>query len=148
MLTDEQLVARAKDGDDLAFAALAHRYQRLTQHYARKRYGPGLQQQDLDQEAVIGLWVAVRSFDPADELGAQFHADAGKHHPDSRCEWCTSAGKSVLESKAVGPLLVRRRASGRYEPRDGSGTAVVPDRYQQTGELPGESFADIFGDAA
>lgn len=83
----------------------------------------------------------------ADELGAVFHADRGRHHPDSRCEFCASEGKGVLESKAVGPLVVRRRASGRYEPRDGSGTSVVPERYVssvQLSELPD----DLFGSAA
>lgn len=86
----------------------------------------------------------------ADELGAVFHADRGKHHPDSRCEFCTSEGLGVLDSKAVGPLVVRRRASGRYELRDGGGTAVVPDASSssQVDELPGSSFEDIFGDAA
>lgn len=84
----------------------------------------------------------------ADEAGAQLHADAGKHHPDSRCQWCASTGKDVLESKAVGPLLVRRRASGRYEPRDGSGTPVLPQPSSQMRDLPGDRFEDIFGDAA
>jgi hypothetical protein len=89
----------------------------------------------------------------ADELGAQFHADRGKHHPDSRCQWCVEEGMGVLDSKAVGPLVIRRRGSGRYEPRDGSGTAAVPEVASaptQLTDLPGESFTDIFemGDAA
>lgn len=83
----------------------------------------------------------------ADELGALEHARRGKHHPESRCEFCTSEGMGVLDSKAVGPLVVRRRASGRYEPRDGSGTTAVPERYQpssQVSELPGATFEDMF----
>lgn len=84
----------------------------------------------------------------ADELGAQLHADAGKHHPDSRCNWCVQTGKDVLDSKAVGPLVVRRRVSGRYEPRDGHGAPAMPESSQQLDELPGESWEDLFGDAA
>lgn len=80
----------------------------------------------------------------ADELGAQLHADAGKHHPDTRCTWCASTGKSVLESKAVGPLVIRRRGSGRFEPRDGSGAPVVPAVSAQLRSLPD----DFFGEAA
>lgn len=84
----------------------------------------------------------------ADELGAVFHGDRGRHHPDSRCEFCTSEGMGVLDSKAVGPLVVRRRASGRYEPRDGHGTPAVPEPSSQVSELPGSTFEDLFGSAA
>lgn len=87
----------------------------------------------------------------ADEFGALEHARRGKHHPDSRCEFCTSEGMGVLDSKAVGPLVVRRRASGRYEPRDGNATPAVPDGTEgsqapssQVSELPGGTFEDMF----
>lgn len=85
----------------------------------------------------------------ADELGAIEHERRGRHHRDARCEWCTDEGRGVLESKAVGPLLVRRKASGRYEPRDGSGTPSVPviaapPPSAQLRELPD----DFFGEAA
>lgn len=86
----------------------------------------------------------------ADELGAIEHELRGRHHRDVRCDWCASEGKGVLESVALKPLLVRRRGTGRYEPRDGSGTPVVPVGSSPFVELPGDSFEDIFdmGDAA
>lgn len=93
MLTDEQLVARAKTGDDLAFAALALRYSRLTESYARRRFAPELQQQDLDQEAVIGLWAAVRSYDVT--LGVPFYALA--HLAVAR--WLDTVVKTALAGK-------------------------------------------------
>lgn len=80
----------------------------------------------------------------ADELGAQLHADKGRHHPDARCKWCAEEGISVLDSKAVGPLVVKRRASGRYEPRDGSGMPALSGPSSQVSELPGDSFEDMF----
>lgn len=79
----------------------------------------------------------------ADELGAIEHELRGKHRRDVRCEFCASEGKGVLESKAVGPLVIRRRASGRYELRDGSGTTAVPERYHpstQLTEIPDDFF--------
>lgn len=81
----------------------------------------------------------------ADELGAIEHERRGRHHRDSRCEWCAAEGKSVLESVALKPLLVRRRELGRYVPRDGSGTPVVPVSAQLA-ELPDDLFG--IGDAA
>lgn len=84
----------------------------------------------------------------ADELGALEHERKGKHHRDQRCTFCTDEGRGVLESKAVGPMVVRRRASGRYEPRDGSGTPAVEMLSSPLSDLPGESFEDIFGSEA
>lgn len=83
----------------------------------------------------------------ADELGAVFHADRGKHHPESRCEFCSKEGTSVLESVAVRPLVVRRKASGRWEARDGS-TPPVVQASSQLSELPGETWEEMFGGAA
>ena len=82
----------------------------------------------------------------ADEVGARLHALKGRHPDDVRCQWCAREGLSVLRSVAVAPLVVRRRVSGRYEPRN------PPDKPQepsaQLADLPGESFEDIFGGAA
>lgn len=83
----------------------------------------------------------------ADELGAIEHERRGRHHRDQRCDYCTPEGKSVLESVALKPLLIRRRESGRYSARDGTGTPVLP-QMTQLDVLPGHTFEDIFGDAA
>jgi RNA polymerase sigma-H factor len=69
-MTDEQLAARARDGDHLAFAALAHRYRPVMRHYTRNVFARGLDQTDFDQEAAIGLWEAVCGYDP--ERGFRF----------------------------------------------------------------------------
>jgi hypothetical protein len=53
----------------------------------------------------------------AEEVGAAWHAHKGKHPADRYCDWCFDAGRSVLRSKAVAPLVIRRRISGRYQPR-------------------------------
>lgn len=80
----------------------------------------------------------------ADELGAATHADQGRHSIDERCEWCAKLGLDLMRSKALAPLVVRRRESGRYEPRDGSGTPLLHVPSTQLVELPGSSFEDIF----
>lgn len=61
---DEFLAARARRGDEVAFAELARRYRRLI--WAVSRYPPaGLEVEDLRQEALIGLFAACRTFEPA-----------------------------------------------------------------------------------
>lgn len=64
MISDEQIAVRAKT-DDLAFAALAIRYRPVMRGIARDRFAPGLEREDLDQAAAVGLWKGVLSFDPS-----------------------------------------------------------------------------------
>ena len=53
----------------------------------------------------------------AEEVGAAWHAHKGKHPVDRYCDWCLDTGRSVLQTKALRGLVVRRRISGRWEPR-------------------------------
>lgn len=80
-----------------------------------------------------------------DEVGAWLHAHRGRrpHSVDVRCEFCATAGRDVLESAALKPLLIRRRCSRKYEPREPADRAK--SETVQTVSLPGSTFADIFG---
>lgn len=69
----------------------------------------------------------------ADEVGAAWHHARGKHNPDERCKFCAEEGASVLRSKALAPLVVRRRG-GRWEPRDPADR--VRGESAQTGAIP------------
>lgn len=83
----------------------------------------------------------------ADEVGAAWHEHRGKHGRDDRCQWCAKDGASVLRSKALAPLVTRRRG-GSWQPRNRADAASSPDQGGQVVELPGTRFEDIFGDAA
>jgi RNA polymerase sigma factor (sigma-70 family) len=61
---DEFLTARAARGDEVAFAELARRYRGLLGTAVRYQ-SAGLDSDDLCQAALIGLYFACRSFDPA-----------------------------------------------------------------------------------
>jgi hypothetical protein len=69
------------------------------------------------------------------ELGSYLHALRGRHPDGETCLFCVSEGNSVLRSKALRPLVIRRR-TGRWEPR-------TPTK-QPAAELPGETFEDLF----
>ena len=71
----------------------------------------------------------------ADELGAAIHA----HSDDERCQFCGTAGIALCKSKALRGLVIRRKATGRWEPRDPRYRAVLPG--SQLVEIP----ADLFG---
>ncbi|GAB3770095.1 RNA polymerase sporulation-specific sigma factor [Nocardioides ginsengisegetis] len=72
--TDEELVHRAQAGDEPALDALLRRHETLARRRARAYFLIGADHDDLVQEAMIGLFQAVRDFDP--EAGASFRSFA------------------------------------------------------------------------
>jgi RNA polymerase sporulation-specific sigma factor len=71
---DEELVARARSGDDEALDALLRRHEPLARRHARAHFLTGADHDDVVQEAMIGLYLAVRGFDP--DRGASFRSFA------------------------------------------------------------------------
>jgi len=72
--TDEVLVARVRVGDERALDLLLLRHRALVRARARAHFLVGADQDDLLQEAMIGLYLAVQAFDP--EHGASFRTFA------------------------------------------------------------------------
>lgn len=86
-------------------------------------------------------YVRERGGVTADEVGAWLHAHRDKrpHSVDVRCDYCARDGRSVLTSKALGPLVTYKRAPGGslYIARDKA------DRVrEQTGGLIATSDPD------
>ena len=69
-MTDEELAQQAGAGSDQAAGCLIARYLPMAAARAAGCFGPGLEHQDLVQEGLLGLWSAVRGFDPG--RGASF----------------------------------------------------------------------------
>ena len=74
-LLDQDLPARAQQGDENALAALIARMMPAIRKGAAECTAPGLDFDDAVQEGLIGLFHAVRGFDPA--AGQTFTAYAG-----------------------------------------------------------------------
>jgi RNA polymerase sporulation-specific sigma factor len=72
--TDDELVVRARDGDSRALDALLERHRRLVRAKARSYFLVGADFDDVEQEGLIGLYKAVRDFQPA--RGVAFRAFA------------------------------------------------------------------------
>lgn len=72
--TDEELVARCWTGDEVAVATLLDRYGPLVRRTARPYFLVGGDRDDVVQEGMIGLYKAVRDYDPA--RGVSFRAFA------------------------------------------------------------------------
>lgn len=72
--TDEELVARARDGDDRAIDLLLHRYRHYARAKARSYFLAGADKEDIVQEGMIGLFKAVRDYQ--EEKNTAFRAFA------------------------------------------------------------------------
>lgn len=98
-------------------------------------------------------WDYIRSVPggvTADEIGALLHSlreDRWAHSTDARCDYCATTGREVATSAGLKPLVVRRRG-GKYEPRRVEDRAVVEAVAAPITELRGDSWEDMFGDAA
>jgi hypothetical protein len=83
----------------------------------------------------------------ADEVGANWHAIKGKHHPDVRCQFCADDGASVLRTKALAGKVVRRRG-GQWEPSPADSATVTdpvrkPLREPSEAELQANPFVGL-----
>jgi RNA polymerase sporulation-specific sigma factor len=62
--TDEEVVERARGGDDRAIETLLQRYRHFARAKARSYFLAGADKEDIVQEGMIGLYKAVRDFQP------------------------------------------------------------------------------------
>lgn len=61
--TDEELVAKIKQGDKTAQICLFERYKDIVNMKANKFYIIGAEKEDMAQEGLIGLYKAIKSYD-------------------------------------------------------------------------------------
>jgi RNA polymerase sporulation-specific sigma factor len=71
---DVALVSAARDGDDRALAELLTKYRGFARSKARSYFLVGADHEDIVQEGMIGLYKAIRDFNP--ELTSSFRAFA------------------------------------------------------------------------
>ena len=74
-LTDETLCILAASGDRIAEEALVMRYNRLVRICARPYFLAGGDSEDLIQEGMVGLLVAVREYNPNRGAGFRTYAE-------------------------------------------------------------------------
>ena len=72
--TDEQLLARIKEGDGEAERLLYERYKQLVRSRAHSYFLIGADHEDLVQEGMLGLYKAVCEYEP--DKAASFHSFA------------------------------------------------------------------------
>ena len=74
LLSDEELISRLREGHEDIRDYLMEKHKNLVRKKARALYLIGGDNDDLIQEGMIGLYKAIRDFDP--ERGASFHTFA------------------------------------------------------------------------
>ncbi len=63
-MSDEELIQELRDGDTDVADYLCNKYKNLVRHNAKSMYILGAEPEDLIQEGMIGLFKAVRDYDP------------------------------------------------------------------------------------
>jgi RNA polymerase sporulation-specific sigma factor len=74
-LADEELISRHRDGDERAMDALLTRYRNFARSKARSYFLVGADKEDIVQEAMIGLYKAVRDFSHEKETSFRAFAE-------------------------------------------------------------------------
>lgn len=74
-LTDEELVEQARGGDEAAIDLLLTRYRHYARAKARTYFLAGADREDIVQEGLIGLFKAVRDFEPAKRIAFRAFAE-------------------------------------------------------------------------
>ena len=63
-LTDEQIISYVKQGDEKALSYIFEKYKELVNMKVGKYFMIGAEREDIVQEGIIGLYKAIRSFNP------------------------------------------------------------------------------------
>ena len=75
MTSDEGLARRAREGDEVAMLRLVERMRPMLRERCRHHFLVGADLDDLAQEALIGLYLAVRAHDPDGGAGFRTFAE-------------------------------------------------------------------------
>lgn len=73
--TDEELIVATRAGDDVALAMLLTRYRAFARRKASAYFLVGADREDIVQEGMIGLYKAIRDFNPAMEASFRGFAE-------------------------------------------------------------------------
>lgn len=97
--SDLQMLAAAREGDPKAAEMLLHKHRGLARAKAGSYFAPGATQDDILQEAMIGLFKAIRSYDISS--GVPFTAFARmciKRHLDTTVKNATRMKQKALNT--------------------------------------------------
>ena len=111
--TDEELCEKAKEGDVEAESYLINKYKNLVRGKAKTLYLLGGDREDLIQEGMIGLFIAVRDFDKS--KNAMFSTFANLVC-ERRMYNAIKAGQASGEDADDIKLINNLRASSLFEP--------------------------------
>lgn len=75
VMEDAFIVGLAKDGDDLALEFLLNKYKNIVRAKARSYFLIGADREDLVQEGMIGLYKAIRDYNPDKQASFRVFAD-------------------------------------------------------------------------
>lgn len=121
-VSDEVLAARAKAGDEEALEKLLERYKPLMRSLAGRYFIRGGDHNDVIQEAMIGLFKAVQTYDP--EAGLLFRVAAAKSSEQAIID-------AVRKAETKKNRLLNDSLSLDEYPQSGAETLKMPPEAEQ-----------------
>jgi len=134
-ISDEELIQELRDGDKDVADYLCNKYKDLVRHNANSMYILGAEPEDLIQEGMIGLFKAVRDYDPGRD--ASFLTFANLCVSRQMYNAIQSAGR-----KKNIPLNSYISLYGDEEDDNGERTAVKLELFAHGGLSPEQELID------
>jgi len=134
--SDEQLALSAQRGDESAMNALIQKYMRTARGMCRDYFLPHAERSDLEQEAMIGLYRAIRDYklQPDTDCNGSFHAFA--RLCIGRC--ILTAVKTAIRKKHA----TLNQAARLDAPLDSGSDTSLGDVLQSPAPLPESKMMD------
>jgi RNA polymerase sporulation-specific sigma factor len=155
---DLTLIAKYREGDELACTALLVRYANLINHWVSRIEIGGVDRDDLRQEAYMGLLSAIRSYQPGRNASFRTYASACIANC-MKNQFATASTQKARFYRAVLPIddTEEKQIPNRMNPEDifidGESCAEMQrlfhkhlsnfERNALFGYLSGESYAQI-----
>ena len=139
------LVARAKQGDDRAFAELEANYGKIIRLYIKKYMPPSfiVDREDLFQEGLVGLLKAVRTYDGCSSAFATYASSCIKHSIISALRsYSHSDGKLVPLDEESEALISESSPESDFIDRESS--SILYDRIFSELSLYEKSVFELY----
>ena len=100
-MTDEELLVKAKQGEDDALNELLNKYKSLVNKIARSYFLLGGEMEDLVQEGMIGLYKAIKHYSPSKSASLKTFATTCIKHQIQTAVKMASSEKNRMLSTAI-----------------------------------------------
>lgn len=152
MLSDEELVVKSRENDEVAVETLIRRYKEVIKIKSQIYYMEGADADDVMQEGMIGLFKAIRSYEPDKEASFKTYADLcitrqifsaikqATRMKNSPLNNSVSIDSSMRDTEGESTFAEMFSASTEDEPES---ALIFKEKMERLGDNGGELFSEM-----